>query len=110
MKKYIISILILVFLITINVPAFFMGFNDPCVYRTCPDAGYGGDGLIKYIVDTTPPNFYVPAGIVCGAVCFDYPAHINWGLFGFDMIIWGLATFFIFWGSRNKYQSEHIVK
>ncbi len=96
------------FLVTVNVPAFFLGFNDPCVYRSCPDAGYGGDGLIKYIVDTTPPNFYIPAGTFCGFACIDYKAHVSWNLFSFDIIIWILVTLFIFRGRRNKYQPENI--
>ncbi len=100
MKKYIISILILMFLVTVNIPALFLDFNDPCIYHVCPDAGYGGEGLMKYIV-TTPPNFYVTAGTFCGIACFDYPAHISWGLFCFDLIVWLLATFFIFWRRKN---------
>ena len=102
MKKYSISILILVFLVTVNVPAFFRGFNDPCVYRACPDAGYGGEGLIEYVVDTTPPNFYIPAGTFCGIACFDYEAYVNWGLFSFDIFIWLLATYSIFRGRKNN--------
>ena len=90
------------FLITVNVPALFISFNDPCIYRSCPDAGYGGEGLIKYVVDTTPPNFYVPAGTFCGIACFNYEAHVSWSLFSFDMIIWILATFFIFRRRKSK--------
>jgi len=99
-----------VFLVTVNVPSLLLNFNNPCVYHTCPDYGSGGEGLVKYVIDTTPPNFYIPAGTFCGIACIDYGAHINWSLFGFDIIIWLLATFFIFRGKRNKYHPEHIVK
>ena len=83
-------------MLTVNVPALISGFNDPCVYRVCPDAGYGGQGLFEYVVDRTPPNFYIPAGTFCGIACIDYEKHIDWPLFTFDLVAWVIITIIIY--------------
>lgn len=107
MKKYIFSLLILAVLVTVNIPSLLLNFSNPCVYRACPDYGYGGAGLVEFVVDTTPPNFYIPAGVTCGFACINHEAYIDWVLFSFDMIVWLLATYFIFKKGRNKPFSTH---
>ena len=94
--KYVLSLLILAFLVTVNVTVLLTQYDNPCVYEVCPDYGSGGAGLFDYVVDRTPPNFYVPAGQFCGIACFDYPTHINWSLFTFDLIAWLIITALIF--------------